>query len=166
MCRTPLGLPVDPEVYRINNGSSASISSGLHSASAVAIASCHQRSRSLTISTVSPVRWTTITCLIDGVSATALSAFVFMGIFCFVPRTPVSWVINTLQAESLIRSRRESGLKAPKTTECTAPMRAQASMATGNWGIICIYRHTRSPFSTPILFKTLANFCTSASNSL
>ena len=68
----------------------------------------------------------------DGVCATALSALAFMGIFCFVPRTPVSCVINILQAESLILSRNESALKAPNTTEWTAPIRAHANIATGS----------------------------------
>ena len=30
VCKTPFGFPVDPEVYKINNGSSAFISSGSH----------------------------------------------------------------------------------------------------------------------------------------
>ena len=40
-----------------------------------------------------------------------------MGIFCLVPRTPVSWVIRTLQEESFIRSRSESGENAPNNVE-------------------------------------------------
>ena len=156
---------MEPDVYNIKRGSSAFISSGIHSKSAFSIISCHHKSRSLLISTSIPVLLTTITCSIEGVSDTALSAFAFIGIFCFVPRTPVSCVIKTLHEESLIRSRRDSGLNAPKTTECTAPILAHASIAIGNWGTICMYKHTRSPFSTPILFKTLANFFTSESNS-
>ena len=35
-----------------------------------------------------------------------------------------------------MRSRRDSALKPPKTTLCTAPMRVQASMAIGSSGII------------------------------
>ena len=45
------------------------------------------------------------------------------------PRTPSSAVITARQSASRIRSRRASGEKPPNTTECTAPMRAQASMA-------------------------------------
>ena len=40
-----MGLPVEPEVYRMNSGSSASIHTGSHSGEAVAISSCHQKSR-------------------------------------------------------------------------------------------------------------------------
>ena len=35
-----------------------------------------------------------------------------------------------------MRSRTASALKPPKTTECAAPMRAQASIAIGSSGII------------------------------
>ena len=51
-------------------------------------------------------------------------------------RKPPSAVITTLHSASLMRSIRESGLKPPNTTECGAPMRAQASIATGSSGII------------------------------
>ena len=39
VCITPLGCPVDPEVYRMNRGSSAFISSGGQSSDAVAMIS-------------------------------------------------------------------------------------------------------------------------------
>jgi hypothetical protein len=46
------------------------------------------------------------------------------------PRTPSSAVItSTLDSQSLMRLGQESGEKPPKTMECTAPMRAQASIA-------------------------------------
>ena len=51
-------------------------------------------------------------------------------------RNPPSAVMTTLHSASLIRSTSESGLKPPNTTECGAPMRAQASMATGSSGTI------------------------------
>src|SRR5256886_2547496 len=44
-CWIPFGFPVVPDVYRMNNGSVASIASGSHSASALAMSSCHQWSR-------------------------------------------------------------------------------------------------------------------------
>ena len=65
-------------------------------------------------------------------------SFSFIGIFCFIPRTPVSCVTKILQDESLIRSRSESLEKAPNTTEWTAPIRAQAKPAKANSGFICI----------------------------
>ncbi len=51
-------------------------------------------------------------------------------------RQPPSAVITTDAWASSMRSRRASGEKPPNTTEWTAPMRAQASMATGNSGIM------------------------------
>ena len=105
----------------------------------------------------SPVLLTTTTCSIDGVSLTARSAFIFIGIFCLVPLTPVSWVTSTLHSESLIRSLSESLENAPNTTEWTAPILAHARTATANSGIICIYKHTLSPFLTPRSFKAFAN---------
>ncbi len=113
-----------------------------------------------------PVRLTTTTFLMLGHSATALSALVFMAMSFFLPRSAVSCVIRILHSESWMRSRSESSLNAPNTTEWIAPMRAQASMATGSWGIICMYRQTRSPFSTPSDFSALANLQTSACSSL
>ena len=51
-------------------------------------------------------------------------------------RYPASEVTTTVAPASLMRSMSESGLKPPKTTECAAPSRAQASMATTASGII------------------------------
>ena len=44
------------------------------------------------------------------------------------PRRPSLAVTTTLQWASTMRSRSDSAENPPKTTECTAPMRAQASM--------------------------------------
>ena len=74
--------------------------------------------------------------------------------------------MRNLHLESLILSRKESELKAPKTIECIAPIRAQASIAIANSGIICIYKQTLSPFLAPNDFNTLENLFTSLSNSL
>ena len=43
-------------------------------------------------------------------------------------------VTSTRASASLMRSRSESAVKPPKTTECAAPMRAHASIAIGNSG--------------------------------
>ena len=43
------------------------------------------------------------------------------------------------------------------TTECIAPIRAQAKTEIANSGIIGRYIQTRSPFLIPCSFKTLAN---------
>jgi hypothetical protein len=44
------------------------------------------------------------------------------------PRSP-SLAVITMRAASRMRPRSDSAEKPAKTTECTAPMRAQASMA-------------------------------------
>ena len=55
----------------------------------------------------------------------------------FLPRRqPMSAVTSATQPESLTRSTIESGEKPPKITECAAPIRAQASIATGSSTII------------------------------
>ena len=45
------------------------------------------------------------------------------------PRRPSSAVMTTFDWQSSMRPASESGEKPPNTTECTAPMRAQASIA-------------------------------------
>ena len=52
------------------------------------------------------------------------------------PRTPSSAVITAQAPQSAIRPARLSGEKPPNTTEWTAPMRAQASIAAAASGII------------------------------
>ena len=45
------------------------------------------------------------------------------------PRRPSSAVMTTFDLQSSMRPASESGEKPPNTTECTAPIRAQASIA-------------------------------------
>ena len=90
VCITPFGFPVEPLVYKMNNGSSAFIISGSQLLSAEAIASCHQTSLLGSISIGLPVLFTTRIFSMDGVFLTALSAFAFIGISFLVPLTPVS----------------------------------------------------------------------------
>jgi hypothetical protein len=52
------------------------------------------------------------------------------------PRSPSFAVTTMRQRASTIRSRRLSALKPPNTTECTAPIRAQASMVYTSSGIM------------------------------
>ena len=87
------------------------------------------------MSTGSSTRFTTTTCSMVGVDARAASTFGFSSDGA-PRRKPPSAVMTTLHSASLMRSMSESGLKPPNTTECGAPMRAQASMATGSSGII------------------------------
>ena len=85
-----------------------------------------------------PERSTITTVDNEGHSSAILSAFSFIGISNLDPRTPLSCVISSLHSESLILFFKASLENAPKTTECTAPIRAQASIATIASGIICI----------------------------
>jgi hypothetical protein len=87
----------------------------------------------LTGSTFGP-RWLyTTTCSTDGVLCTASSTVSLS--FTGVPRRqPPSCVSTTLALQSLIRSRKLSAAKPPKTTVCAAPMRAHASIPTTTSG--------------------------------
>ena len=60
--------------------------------------------------------------------SSALSAFTLSGT-ARPPRRPPSEVMISFDSAPLTRSARLSGEKPPNTTECGAPMRAQASMA-------------------------------------
>jgi hypothetical protein len=132
----------------MNSRSSASMCSGAHvsagappaTGSSPVISSCHQWSRPAVMAgrppTVSsPVRLTTTTWSTHGVSDTATST---------LPLRPTPWprrhppsaVITTRASASRIRSRRASEENPPNTTEWTAPMRVQASMATASSGTI------------------------------
>ncbi len=118
--------------------SSASIASGSHDADALFITSWYQTSRpSVIVTGLSrpPPRFSTTTCSMLGVPVSASSAIAFSGT---IPprRYPPSAVMSTLAWASLIRSRSDSELKPPKTTLWMAPIRAQASMATGSSGTI------------------------------
>jgi hypothetical protein len=77
-----------------------------------------------------------MTCFSEGIPfAIASSTFAFSG--TFVPRRrPWSAVTIATHSESLTRSTIESGEKPPKITECAAPIRAHASIATGSSTII------------------------------
>ncbi len=81
------------------------------------------------------------------------------------PRLPSSAVMTMVEPQSSIRPPRLSGEKPPNTTECTAPMRAQASIATAASGIMGMYRVMRSPFFAPRSLSTLAMRHTSACSS-
>ena len=72
---------------------------------------------------------------IDGQDSSALSTLPLSGI-SRPPRTPSSAVTTMLESQSWMRPAIESGENPPKITECTAPIRAQASTATAISGII------------------------------
>jgi hypothetical protein len=58
----------------------------------------------------------------------AVSVLAFSGIG-LPPRRPSSQVMTKVDSQSTMRPASASGEKPPKTIECTAPIRAQASIA-------------------------------------
>ena len=109
--------------------------SATHSGEAAFSRSCHQRSRPSCQSTFSPVRFTTIDFSIVGQFRSAASAVSFRGTI-FPRRKPPSAVMSIFDFASAIRSTSAVALNPPKITECTAPIRAHASMAIGSSGTI------------------------------
>jgi len=79
------------------------------------------------VSTGSPIR--------SDAEAIAWSALGFMGI-AFAPRKVPLAVMRVLQVESTILSASASAEKPPNTTECMAPILAQANIATAASGTI------------------------------
>ena len=69
---------------------------------------------------------------------------------------PTSAVIRTPDPESFIRSASDEALNPEKTTVCTTPMRAHASMDAMSSGTMGMYSVTRSPFLTPRPSSALA----------
>jgi hypothetical protein len=87
------------------------------------------------MATLLPVWRTTITVLTWPTLSQAASALALSAILR-PPRMPSSAVMTTSDLQSSMRPASESGEKPPNTTEWMAPMRAQASMATGASRII------------------------------
>ncbi len=131
----PLGFPVVPDVYRMNSGCSASNASGVCSGDCPSTASCHHLSRESSQATSWPVRRTTSTCSTIPARSTA-SSTAGLSADGLPRRYPPSAVMTTRASASWIRVARASEEKPPKTTECAAPMRAQASIAIAVSGII------------------------------
>ena len=119
----------------MNNGSSASSASAGQSGEASAIASWYQRSRPSRHGTSLPVRRTTMQVWVSGQDSRAWWVLPLSGTLR-PPRGPSSAVTTTRQSESRMRSRNASGENPPNTTECTAPIRVQASIATAASGTI------------------------------
>ncbi len=93
-------------------------------------ASWYQTSRPGSMFTAPPVRRTTTTWSTSTSPSLAMAAstLAFSGTLR-PPRRPSSAVMTTLEPQSRMRPARLSGEKPPNTTECTAPSRAQASIA-------------------------------------
>jgi hypothetical protein len=112
----------------VNSGSSAFIRSAGQSAEASRISRPASKSRPSRIGTSMPVCRNTRTFTSGAHFSSALSAFSLSGT-ARPPRTPPSAVTMSFAWASFTRSARLSGEKPPNTTEWTAPIRAQASMA-------------------------------------
>ncbi len=112
----------------MNSGSSAPIQALVQVERCRRHSSSSHRSRPAVIGTSDSVRRATSTVSTSDRPSMARSTVFLSGTF-FPPRRPSLAVTTSLQRASRMRSRNDSALKPPKTTECTAPMRAQASMA-------------------------------------
>ena len=121
----------------MNSGSSAFMRSGSQVPAGLSTTASYQRSRGICMSTAAPVWRTTSTVSTESVpgSFSAASTFAFSGTF-LPPRRPSSAVMTSLLRSRATRSAIDCGEKPPNTTECIAPMRAQASIATTASGII------------------------------
>ncbi len=145
----------------MKSGASAGIGSAGQTGEASAIRSCHQWSRPGCILVSLPMRRTTTQFLTVGDLSNAASTLPLSG--SGVPRRqPPSAVIVSLAEASLLRSAMASAENPPKITQWTAPIRAQASMAMANSGIIGMYIETTSPRPMPSFFRQLANLQTSS----
>ena len=127
----PLGLPVEPEVYRMNNGCSALTQVGSHTSDWPFTTSCSHTSRLVSQATLVPVRLYTTTLWMDSQppSISASSTAGFNGI-SRPPRNCPSAVSTAVAPASIMRSCRLLAEKPPNTTEWIAPMRAHACMHT------------------------------------
>jgi len=119
----------------MNSGSSAPIHAAVHVLRWRCISTSSHRSRPSFIGTHCPVRRATSTVVTSDSPSIAWSTMALSGT-ARPPRIPSFAVISTLQPASSTRSRSEAAEKPPNTTECTAPMRAHASIANAVSGII------------------------------
>ena len=85
---------------------------------------------------------------------------------CFEPLITAEHVNTTFAADPRRRCANASEENPANTTEWTAPMRAQASIAIGSSIIIGKYSTTASPLATPTDFSQFASRLTSAWSSL
>ena len=132
----PFGFPVEPEVYKIKEGSSASITSIGQLALTLFISKSHHKSRSIFIEILLFVRFNTIHFLMDGVVFIASSAIFFREIILSALKPP-SAVIKRLHFASFIHNGYDFAEKPAKTTECIAPILARMT-AIANSGTIGI----------------------------
>lgn len=139
----------------MKSGSSEAIHSTGQVARCFAASSSSHRSRPCCIGTSASVRRATSTFCTTDRPCTASSTMALSGTR-LLPRSPSFAVMTTFAPASSTRSLSASAEKPANTTECTAPMRAHASIAYARSGIIGRYRQTRSPFCTPCALSTFA----------
>ncbi len=121
----------------MNSGSSAFMRSGSQVSGWPSTTASNQRSRGICMATAPPVWRTTrtVSTIAVPVRLSASSTLALSGM-CLPARRPSSAVITSFESQSAMRPARESGENPPNTTECTAPIRAQASIAMAASGII------------------------------
>ena len=153
---TPLGFPVEPEVYNINSISSESKISGSHWDETSHMQSCHQKSLPDVILIFCFVLSNTITLSIVLHFSRASSTTGLTGIVLFPLKFP-SEVKTIFAWQSFILSASEVDEKPAKTTEWTAPTLAQANIAIAASGTIGIYIITLSPFLIPFSLRAFEN---------
>jgi len=152
-------MPVEPEVYKMNNGSSASTISRLQNWLDFSSKGWSQRSRPSFMYISEFILFATSTVSTQGVCSSASSTIPFRSMV-LAPRYDPSAVITILHSASLILVASAIAENPANTTEWTAPILAQAKRATARSGIIGMYIQTRSPFSIPWSFSALANLHT------
>jgi hypothetical protein len=160
---TPLGRAVVPEVYRMYSGSVAA--TGTQPAGSACLAAPAQsRSRPSVRAAVAWGRCRITQC--SGLWLARSMARSRIGLYSMTRLTsiPHEAVRITLGVASSIRVASSGAANPPNTTECTAPIRAHASMAISASGIIGRYTMTRSPLPTPRPRSTPANRATSSSS--
>ena len=121
----------------MKRGSSESIGSGAHLLETSLTRFSYQTSFLSSQLISPPVLFITSVFLTSGQPRRASSTLDLSGTF-LPPLKPSSAVITILQSASRILSLSDSGEKPPKTTECTAPIRVQASIANAVSTIIGI----------------------------
>ena len=116
VCNIPFGFPVEPEVYKMNKGSSASIISATLFPKAASKSGCNQMSRPSFIFTAVLVRLATNTFSTQGHFSNASSTIPFKSTD-LLPLNPPSDVITILHSESLILAATAEAEKPANTTE-------------------------------------------------
>ena len=116
VCTIPLGLPVDPDVYKIKSGSSEFMISASKFESTFSNSSCHQTSLPFIIFMLVLVLFNTIHFSIEGAFFMASSDILFNGI-TLSPLKPPSAVSKILQSASLILSDNDFDENPANTTE-------------------------------------------------